>query len=1256
MKKMSRKNFRGAPLFSSKSSTSTASHGSSSSSPGLGPSAVRRATWADKIRDKLPPLGENEYEVLWERGVLGVIFLESEKDGIPYVSKATESCISPIVSPGDILKFVNVVRSKDHSFSDFFKILATMKKPVLLRFERQSASTPSSDEDDGSQLFGGPRGSSANNTGSNSRQDAARQDGLRGDEGGPIGGLTKSHSVLQKDQKPPKPTRGAFWRTVGTKESVDRDHAAQAVGPHAMNGENERMAALQGQQRVPGNRDHQVSPRDTASANASVDPSLHSPLGQQEYQVYWETGLLGLFFGENRSTNLPVVTRSTSSANLVVRRAVAVHDTLVSANGIKSADYTFEAFFGRLQQMNKPVRLVFRRRQTADPAVVIKQGDQQQHEHQQQQHEHQQQQHEQLQQQLQHRQEQMHEQNQKRELYEARDLHERQQEQEQREQREQKQREQQIREQKQREQYIREQKQREQHIREQKQREQKIHELKQREQQILGQKQRELEIHEQKQREQQIREEKQRELQMLGQKHREQQALEQKQRELQILEQKQREQQIQEQRQREEQALEQQQREQQVLEQKQQEQQILEKNQREQQIIGQNQVEDQVRKEQQREQELREEQRCQQPTGSHDRTLSITVDAPSLPPTSPADERIPCHNRTPIPNAKHASTPPPLPPSAQVRLEASTHHEYRRGASGQEITSPPSSLATLKGSESARQRERPKWILSTDYQTSPKANGSLPVRSLARSDSLLSALPIIYNSPKVSSSPLVSPVFPSVGSEIKNEMTNLASSCDAEVPDRAAVTPVSAAKEKEAVQSPKGIALTNVHDKQDCDKTEDQWSQKSPAVTNEEEPVLFVDNDTVSLSPTETWDLPEHMPLPEILTLESAEVDSGVDVGVLLSPNAEIDFEDVVMAETEFVEETELVDEAEVAQEAELIDEGEPANAEVAYKTGLARGVKLASETEPLISSLPANDLAEDSSNPDVEVGMLAGVEMGIAVEDIESEVLESIEAGSDQNTSPWDLEPESDGQKAYHYSSNTTSSRDGPMSSSSGCIPVDNEMDSPKGDFEDVSDPSDEFSHDPDISGDIDTVEGDVIMQESSKSKVDAANVPKQTKSSMNANLAKYKKKGKSTRGVTKLPALHEDDAVTVPLVAPNAVNTTIQVRGRPKPKLTMADTPDSTTFLIKWKENRSIGLQLKEVRLAKGTYPLVTDVCQKPCCELLRHICVGDVIIEINGRNTSTMGVKKTVNFLKSCSKTTLMKIRHGPAYVNQRMSAAV
>ncbi|KAG6574412.1 isoform h [Phytophthora cinnamomi] len=354
MKKMS-KNFRAGPLFSSKSSSSsTPSHGPSSSSPAGGGGIMRRATWADKIRDKLPPLDENEYEVLWERGVLGVIFLESEKDGIPYVSKATESCISPAVSQGDILKFVNVVRSKDHSFSDFFKILATMKKPVLLRFERVSASTPSSDEDEASQLFGVPRSSSTNAV--NSASHYARQSSANADEGDPAGKLSRANSVPQKDQKPPKAMRGAFWRATSAKDSAvgPANPLAQSVGPNGVSGGGtDRLGASQVQRRQPSNRD-QVSPRDAAAANGSGGHSSHSPLGPNEYQVYWETGSLGLFFGEDRSTNLPVVTRSTPSANPVVRRAVAINDTLVSANGIKSADYTFEAFFGRLQQMNKP--------------------------------------------------------------------------------------------------------------------------------------------------------------------------------------------------------------------------------------------------------------------------------------------------------------------------------------------------------------------------------------------------------------------------------------------------------------------------------------------------------------------------------------------------------------------------------------------------------------------------------------------------------------------------------------------------------------------------------------------------------------------------------------------------------------------------------------------------------------------------------------------------------------------------------------
>lgn len=207
MKKITRK---GRPLFKSSANSSPPSSapaaGAGSERGGGG--ILRRTTWADKIRDKLPPLEENEYEVLWERGVLGVIFLESERDGIPYVSKATETCISPEVQPGDTLKFVNIVRSKDHSFSDFFKILATMKKPVLLRFERANAGTPTSDDDVAHGTFG-ERSNSSSSLGSTSSADSPRNSKYQ-----------RANSVPPNEQKPPKSGRSPFWRASSGRDST----------------------------------------------------------------------------------------------------------------------------------------------------------------------------------------------------------------------------------------------------------------------------------------------------------------------------------------------------------------------------------------------------------------------------------------------------------------------------------------------------------------------------------------------------------------------------------------------------------------------------------------------------------------------------------------------------------------------------------------------------------------------------------------------------------------------------------------------------------------------------------------------------------------------------------------------------------------------------------------------------------------------------------------------------------------------------
>lgn len=185
------------------SSSSTLSSTSSGGVSGL----LRRPTWADKVREKLPELGENEYEVPWERGVLGVIFLESEKGGVPYVSKATESCISPLVHAGDVLRCVNDVRSQDHSFSEFFKILATMKKPVLLRFERPASSTTSSDGED-SPLEQRSSSAVGIGIGSSGRPHATSDSTPK---------VLRSNSVPQGESQP-KSQRSAFWRTVSAKD------------------------------------------------------------------------------------------------------------------------------------------------------------------------------------------------------------------------------------------------------------------------------------------------------------------------------------------------------------------------------------------------------------------------------------------------------------------------------------------------------------------------------------------------------------------------------------------------------------------------------------------------------------------------------------------------------------------------------------------------------------------------------------------------------------------------------------------------------------------------------------------------------------------------------------------------------------------------------------------------------------------------------------------------------------------------------
>ncbi|RQM19391.1 hypothetical protein B5M09_013509, partial [Aphanomyces astaci] len=164
--------------------------------------------------------------------------------------------------------------------------------------------------------------------------------------------------------------------------------------------------------------------------------------------------------------------------------------------------------------------------------------------------------------------------------------------------------------------------------------------------------------------------------------------------------------------------------------------------------------------------------------------------------------------------------------------------------------------------------------------------------------------------------------------------------------------------------------------------------------------------------------------------------------------------------------------------------------------------------------------------------------------------------------------------------------------------------------------------------------------------------------------------------------PWLKELEEQTIALLEPNSVNMNLTVRGRLKSqRVSKADTPDSAIYLIKWNENRSIGIldcwhadrivvlshgsvledgthdslfkiedghykalvdaQLRECRLAKGVYPMVVLVCRDPCCDALRHVHIGDLLVEINGRDTAMMSVKKTVGFCENVHQDRLAQV---------------
>lgn len=731
-------------------------------------------------------------------------------------------------------------------------------------------------------------------------------------------------------------------------------------------------------------RNNAISPQQ--ASNGTSRPLVQPPPGYFDYDVLWETGSLGLFFGEDRTTNLPVVTRSTSSANAVVQRMVAVNDTLVSANGIQSRDYTFDAFFSRLQQMNKPVRLVFRRLATSPGKV---------------------------------------------------------------------------------------------------------------------------------------------------------------------------------------------------------------------------------------------------PPG---RKPSMTVETN----LSPGGSNL----RRPVgtgesPHAKRSNTPP-LPPSPQVNGTSPSQAHHDRGR-----TPSPPSVSVPSVSPSAGRTDAPSTSESTPLRHSVRASGGS--RSWKSSSSEVAATVETAAPGRNSQSPLNGTA--AIRSSVKVPENDPEAPQD--VGDRSShvkrgsmgTTPslMKSGSNRGLGTSPQNTEIPVATVRENSETRRNQFERSSEDSNSRDQAPQPEQKDTnIKADLTDPWSEASESQSPPSPSQDRQNEKAPEEPSSMDSP----------------------VHRRSSGTKMDADNSGDEIHVEASGS----------GSSSPLLLS-PTTSLSPPAD--DAPIGFDADVEEGIAVDAVghSSDNDFELNAFAEVRDKPLSVDIGSPKHATVVEVSDAVISDEVNSDDEDEDDRIDIDMNDIKSDMEgnddlDVKtdDPSDDDAapldplvSDPDISSDIDLVASEMVL-EPAKTKDGVQPPSKVNKSALNANLAKYKKKGKTARGVTKLPALGEAEALTVPLVAPNAVNTTVQVRGRPKPKQTMMDTPDSTTYLVKWKENRSIGLQLKEVRFAKGTFPLVTDVCQEPCCESLKHICIGDVIVEINGKNTSSMGVKKTVNFLKSCTKTTLMKLRHGPGYASQRVSAYV
>ena len=93
-----------------------------------------------------------------------------------------------------------------------------------------------------------------------------------------------------------------------------------------------------------------------------------SIISEDQYVIIWSHGSLGLLFGEDPASKLPIISKITSKKH---NNIASLGDTMMALNEYDARDYSFREFFGILGKLKKPVAITFSKKDYQTRAELV---------------------------------------------------------------------------------------------------------------------------------------------------------------------------------------------------------------------------------------------------------------------------------------------------------------------------------------------------------------------------------------------------------------------------------------------------------------------------------------------------------------------------------------------------------------------------------------------------------------------------------------------------------------------------------------------------------------------------------------------------------------------------------------------------------------------------------------------------------------------------------------------------------------------